>query len=74
MRNAISYTNALRELLGAQDDVIFVDCVRLLVNSPKSLILQHDGFIFLGWVTMWSAKQSQGRSSQTPRPDFKDRR
>jgi lysophospholipase L1-like esterase len=43
MRNAISYTNALHELLRAQD-VIFVDCVRPLAKFPKSLILQHDGF------------------------------
>jgi lysophospholipase L1-like esterase len=43
MRNAISYTNALNELLRAQD-VILVDCVRSLAKWPKSLILQHDGF------------------------------
>jgi hypothetical protein len=43
MRNAISYTNALHELLRAQD-VILVDCVRLLAKFSKSSILQHDGF------------------------------
>jgi lysophospholipase L1-like esterase len=42
-RNAISYTNALHELLRAQD-VILVDCVSLLAKFPRSMVLQHDGF------------------------------
>jgi hypothetical protein len=43
MRNGIAYTKALHELLRSRD-VIFVDCVDLLANFPKSAILQHDGF------------------------------
>jgi lysophospholipase L1-like esterase len=43
MRNAVFYTNALHELLGAQD-AILVDCISLLERFSKSLILQHDGF------------------------------
>jgi hypothetical protein len=44
MRRASSYSDALQELYSGARDVIFVDCVRLLANFPKRIILQHDGF------------------------------
>jgi hypothetical protein len=44
MRKAIFYVDALRELHSRAQDMIFVDCVRLLADFPKSRILQHDGF------------------------------
>jgi hypothetical protein len=44
MRRAHSYSGALHEMYADARDVIFVDCIRLLANYPKRLILQHDGF------------------------------
>jgi hypothetical protein len=44
MRKAIPYTNALHELHSRAQDMIFVNCVSLLANFPKSMILQNDGF------------------------------
>ncbi len=44
MRKAIAYVVALQELNSRTQDMIFVDCVSLLANFPKSKILQHDGF------------------------------
>jgi lysophospholipase L1-like esterase len=44
MRKAIRYVDALHELHSRAEDMIFVDCVRVLANLPKSRILQHDGF------------------------------
>jgi lysophospholipase L1-like esterase len=43
MRNAITYTNALRELTEA-GDMIFVNCVHALSCLPKRQVLQNDGF------------------------------
>jgi GDSL-like Lipase/Acylhydrolase family len=43
MKNAITYTTALRELAEAQD-MILVDCLVPLTHLPKRSILQHDGF------------------------------
>lgn len=43
MKNAFTYTNALRDLTKVQA-MILVDCLDALVNLPKSSILQHDGF------------------------------
>jgi lysophospholipase L1-like esterase len=42
MRYAISYTNALHELL-RDEDVIVVDCIQPLRGFSKSWMLQHDG-------------------------------
>jgi lysophospholipase L1-like esterase len=44
MRKAIPYVDALHGLYSRAQDMIFVDCVRLLADFPKSRILQHDGF------------------------------
>ena len=44
MRKAIPYVDALHELVSRAQDMIVVDCVRLLAEFPKSRILQHDGF------------------------------
>src|SRR5579872_4426374 len=44
MRKAIAYVTALRELACKTQDMILVDCVRLLADFPKTRILQHDGF------------------------------
>jgi hypothetical protein len=44
MRKAISYVDSLQELASRTPDVILVDCVSLLANFPKCMILQHDGF------------------------------
>jgi lysophospholipase L1-like esterase len=44
MRKAIRYVDALHELASRELDMIFVDCVRLLAELPKSRILQNDGF------------------------------
>lgn len=44
MKKAIAYRNALRELQSKAQDMIFVDCISLLTDFPKRLILQHDGF------------------------------
>jgi lysophospholipase L1-like esterase len=44
MRRAIPYVGALHELASRVQDMILVDCVRLLARFPKSRILQHDGF------------------------------
>src|SRR5579872_840437 len=44
MRKAIAYVTALRELACKTQDMILVDCVRLLADLPKRRILQHDGF------------------------------
>lgn len=44
MRKAILYADALQELHSRSQDTIFVDCVRLLAEFPKTKILQHDGF------------------------------
>jgi hypothetical protein len=44
MRRASPYSGVLQEMYADACDVIFVDCVRLLENYPKRLILQHDGF------------------------------
>lgn len=41
---AVSYVNALHELHSRAQDMIFLDCVSLLANFPKSIILQNDGF------------------------------
>ena len=38
------YVDALRELGSRAQDLILVDCMRLLADSSKSRILQHDGF------------------------------
>jgi hypothetical protein len=43
MKNAVTYTTALRELAEAQD-MILVDCLVPLTDLPKRSILQHDGF------------------------------
>jgi hypothetical protein len=43
-RKAISYVDALHELHLRARDMIFVDCVGVLTDFPKSEILQHDGF------------------------------
>jgi len=43
-RKSIPYVDALYELAAKAQDLIFIDCVRLLVEFPKSRILQHDGF------------------------------
>jgi hypothetical protein len=44
MRKAMPYVDALRELGSRAQDLILVDCMRLLADSSKSRILQHDGF------------------------------
>jgi hypothetical protein len=44
MRKAIPYVDALHELDSRAQDMILVDCIRLLTDFPKSRILQHDGF------------------------------
>ena len=64
-RKAIAYVNALHELHSKKQDMIFVDCARLLANSPKFGILLHDGFHLSRVVTIWSAKQSDRRSLKT---------
>jgi hypothetical protein len=43
MRKAIAYVDALKELHLRTPEMIFVDCVSLLRNFPKSRVLQHDG-------------------------------
>jgi hypothetical protein len=43
MRIAMAYTTALRDLAEVQD-MILIDCMRVLEGLPKPLILQHDGF------------------------------
>jgi lysophospholipase L1-like esterase len=44
MRKATRYVDALKELNSRTQNMIFVDCVSLLANFPKSKILEHDGF------------------------------
>jgi len=44
MKRAIPYVDALRQVHSRAQGMIFVDCVRLLADFPKSTILQHDGF------------------------------
>ena len=44
MRGAISYVDALKELHSRAEDMVFVDCMRVLADFSKSRILQHDGF------------------------------
>jgi lysophospholipase L1-like esterase len=44
MKKAIPYMDALHELHSRAPNMIFVDCVGLLSDYPKSRILQHDGF------------------------------
>jgi hypothetical protein len=44
MKKAIPYVDVLRNLASRAQDMMFVDCFRLLADFPKSSILQHDGF------------------------------
>src|SRR5579859_114942 len=44
MRNAVVYTNALRELHSEKRDVIFIDCLSGLSKFRKSELLLTDGF------------------------------
>jgi lysophospholipase L1-like esterase len=43
-RRAIPYVDASHELAWRTQDMIFVDCIRLLAEFPKSRVLQHNGF------------------------------
>jgi hypothetical protein len=78
MRNAISYTNSLRERLRAGDGIL-VDCVAALAKFPKSSILQHDGFHLsfaghnvvgeaIAQAIVLDAKKRFQRSGSLPRP------
>jgi hypothetical protein len=44
MKRAFSYLDALQKQYAGARGVVLVDCVSLLKNFPKRLILQHDGF------------------------------
>jgi hypothetical protein len=43
-KNAADYANALRDLNSRVARMIFIDCIHLLSNAPKSKILLNDGF------------------------------
>jgi hypothetical protein len=43
LKNAIDYTNALHDLNSRVNGIIFVDCIQLLSNYPKSGLLLNDG-------------------------------
>jgi lysophospholipase L1-like esterase len=42
-RNAVNYTNALHHTFSNMNQVIFIDCLQLLANFPRSKVLLSDG-------------------------------